>query len=78
MDKYIISMYGAGKFDKVKTNLKNGTEESKRRFIKKYPYANLNKFEFQVDLDKDGDIDGTPYITRLMTSQAMTSRLTPS
>ena len=58
MDKYIISVYGAGKLDKVKTNLKNGTEESKRRFIKKYPYANLNKFEFQVDLDKDGDIDG--------------------
>ena len=57
MDKYIISVYGAGKLDKVKTNLKNGTEESKRRFIKKYPYANLNKFEFQVDLDKDGDID---------------------
>jgi hypothetical protein len=57
MDKYIISVYGAGKLDKVKTNLKNGTEESRRRFIKKYPYANLNKFEFQVNLDKDGDID---------------------
>jgi hypothetical protein len=40
MDKYIISMYGAKNLDKVKTNLKNGTEESKRRFIKKYPYAN--------------------------------------
>jgi hypothetical protein len=58
MDKYIISMYGANNLDKVKTNVNKGSEESKRRFIKKYPYANLSKFEFQAGLDKDGNIDG--------------------
>ena len=42
--------------------MENGKEERakmKVEFLKKYPNADLSKFEFDVDLNQDGTIDST-------------------
>ena len=35
----------------AKKNLKKGAMEAKKEFLKKYPYADLSKFDFSVLLD---------------------------
>ena len=59
-DKILKSAYGAKNIKKVMRNSVEGPKESKRRFIKKYPDADVNKFEFDVELGPTGDI--TEYI----------------
>ena len=51
------AVYGKDKEAKVLKNLKIGQANAKREFLKKYPYADVSKFSFQVMLTDEGDID---------------------
>ena len=48
--------------EKGKRNYQNEERRAKKAFVKKYPFARLDQFEFWPDIDEDGDIDG-PTIT---------------
>ena len=50
-------VYGKDKEAKVLNNLKLGKAKAKRKFLKKYPDADVSKFRFEVKLTEDGDID---------------------
>ncbi len=55
--RLVDAVYGKDKEAKVLKNLKIGQVNAKREFLKKYPYANVSKFKFQVMLTNEGDID---------------------
>ena len=55
VDKLFKSFYGAN-FAKAKKNSIEGPEEAKRRFKARFPFADMSKFEFDVELSKNGDI----------------------
>ena len=40
-------------------NSKRKRAEMRAKFLKRYPNANLRKFQFEVDLKKDGSIEST-------------------
>ena len=61
INKLLVATYGAKNLAKVKKNSKDGPEEANRRFIARYPFADVSKFEFDVELKTNGDID--KYIT---------------
>ena len=46
----------------AKKNLYEGPKEAKKQFLKKYPYADLSKFDFGVLLDGSGNIK--KYVTK--------------
>ena len=50
-------MYGKDKEAKVLKNLKIGQANAKRKFLEKYPDADISKFKFEVKLTEEGDID---------------------
>ena len=56
-DKILSAVFRSEILTKVKRNLKEGSKEAKKRFLAKYPYANLSKFEFKVILKDNGDVD---------------------
>lgn len=56
-DELIARIYGVENLDKVKRNMKEGLEEAKRRFLAKYPSADLSKFKFTVILKDNGNIE---------------------
>ena len=56
-DKILSAAFRSEILAKVKRNLKEGPKEGKKRFLAKYPYANLSKFEFKVILKDNGDVD---------------------
>ena len=56
-DKILSAAFRSEIIAKVKRNLKEGPKEAKKRFLAKYPYANLSKFEFKVILKDNGDVD---------------------
>ncbi len=55
--RLVDAVYGKDKEAKVLKNLKIGQANAKREFLKKYPYADVSKFSFQVMLTDEGDID---------------------
>ncbi len=55
--RLVDAVYGKDKEAKVLKNLKIGQANAKREFLKKYPYADISKFSFQVMLTDEGDID---------------------
>ena len=50
-------VYGKDKEAKVLKNLKIGQANAKRKFLEKYPDADVSKFRFEVELTEEGDID---------------------
>ena len=50
-------VYGKDKEAKVLKNLKIGQANAKRKFLEKYPDADVSKFKFEVKLTEEGDID---------------------
>ena len=56
-DKILSRIYGSVNLAKVKRNLVEGPKEAKKRFLAKYPYANLPKFKFEATLKKNGDVE---------------------
>ncbi len=50
-------VYGKDKEAKVLKNLKIGQANAKRKFLEKYPDADVSKFRFKVELTEEGDID---------------------
>ena len=55
--RLIDVVYGKDKEAKVLRNLKIGKANAKKKFIEKYPDADVNKFSFEVKLTDEGDID---------------------
>ena len=72
INKLLVAAYGAKNIAKVKKNSKEGPEEAKRRFIARYPFADVSKFEFDVELKSNGDID--KYITSFKISVRIVMR----
>ena len=58
MDRLLRKYYGKN-YDKAMENAKEERAKMKEEFLKKYPNADLSKFEFDVDLNQDGTIDST-------------------
>ena len=56
MDKSLKDYYGKN-YEKAMENAKKKRAEIRSEFIKKYPNADLSKFEFDVDLNKDGTVE---------------------
>ena len=55
--KRLIDMvFGKDKEAKVLKNLKIGKANAKKKFLEKYPYADVSKFSFEVKLTDEGDI----------------------
>ncbi len=50
-------VYGKDKEAKVLRNMKRGQANAKRKFLAKYPDADVSKFKFEVKLTDEGDID---------------------
>ncbi len=50
-------VYGKDKEAKVLKNLKIGQANARRKFLEKYPDADVSKFKFEVKLTEEGDID---------------------
>ncbi len=55
--RLVDAVYGKDKEAKVLKNLKIGQANAKREFLKKYRYADVSKFKFQVMLTDEGDIN---------------------
>ncbi len=55
--RLVDAVHGKHKEAKVLKNLKIGQANAKREFLKKYQYADVSKFSFQVMLTDEGDID---------------------
>ncbi len=55
--RIVDAVYGKEKEVKVLRNMKIGQANAKRKFLKKYPDANISKFKFEAKLTDDGDID---------------------
>ena len=51
-------VYGKDKEAKVLRNMKIGQANAKRKFLEKYPDADISKFRFEVELTDEGDISG--------------------
>ena len=58
MDQILRNFYGKN-YDKAMENAKKKRAEIKADFIKKYPNADLSKFDFEVDIKKDGTVGST-------------------
>ena len=58
MDDFLKQYYGTN-YDKAIENAKSKRAEMKSEFLKKYPNADLSKFDFEVDLNKDGTVQST-------------------
>ena len=50
-------VYGKDKEAKVLRNMKIGQANAKRKYLEKYPDADVSKFRFEVELTEKGDID---------------------
>ena len=57
MDQILINYYGKN-YDKAMENAKKKRSEMGTNFIKKYPNADLSKFDFEVD-NQDGTVGST-------------------
>ncbi len=55
--RIVDAVYGKDKETKVLRNLKIGQVNAKRKFLEKYPDADVSKFKFRVILTNEGDID---------------------
>ena len=55
--RIIDIVYGKDKEAKVLKNMKIGQANAKRKFLEKYPDADVSKFRFEVELTEEGDID---------------------
>ncbi len=54
----VDAVYGKDKEVKVLNNLKIGKANAQKKFLEKYPDADVSKFKFQVILTNEGDIKG--------------------
>ncbi len=52
----VDAVYGKDKEAKVLRNLKIGQVNAKKKFLEKYPDADVSKFNFEVKLTDEGDI----------------------
>ena len=76
INQLLVATYGAKDLTKVKKKSKEGPEEAKRRFIARYPFADVSKFEFDVELKTNGDID--KYVTSFKISDEDSYDITSS
>ena len=61
--KRIVDLvYGKDKEAKVLRNMKIGQDNAKRKFLEKYPDADVSKFKFEVKLTDEGDIDSYTFL----------------
>ena len=58
MQNFIKNYYGDN-YDKAMENSRRERLKMRANFIKKYPNADLTKFEFVVSLKRNGDVDST-------------------
>ena len=58
MDELTKKYYGKN-YDKAMKNAEEERIRLRKRRIKKYPKADLSKFDFQVYLNQDGTVDST-------------------
>ena len=57
----IARQYYGKNYDKAMRLAKDTREEMKRDFLNKYPNANINKFDFEVSVDKDLHVERSIY-----------------
>ena len=55
--RIVDKVYGKDKEAKVLKNMKRGQANAKRKFLTKYPDADVSKFKFEVKLTDEGDVD---------------------
>ena len=53
----MLRQYYGNNYDKAVRNTKLGIERAKSDFKRRYPNADISKFDFDVTLSKTGDID---------------------
>ena len=51
--------YYGKNYEKAMENFKKKEAQIRSEFLKKYPKADLSKFDFEVDLNKDGTVQST-------------------
>ena len=58
MEQLLKNYYGKN-YEKAMENSKRKRAEMRANFLKRYPNADLSKFQLEVDLKKDGSIEST-------------------
>ena len=51
--------YYGKNYDKAMENIRKEQSKMRADFLKKYPNADISKFEFDVTLKRNGDVDST-------------------